>query len=91
MKLSEKRIRTLVRKIAGEMIAKGLVVGSEADVANALAKTIQVDQEREEAIEDEAKALIARQRNLPPPGTGEYQAALAQAKRQIAMKKGFNY
>lgn len=91
MKLSEKRIRSLAKKIGGEMIAKGLVVGSEADVANAIAKSIQTDQERELAIEDEAKALLSRQRSLPPPGSGEYQAALQQAKRQIAMKKGFNY
>lgn len=91
MKLSEKRIRTLARKIAGEMVAKGLVAGSETDVANAIANTIQADQERESSIEEEARQLLSRQRSLPPPGSGEYQAALQQAKRQIAQRKGFNY
>lgn len=91
MRLSEARIRKLTKKIAREMITRRAVkspLGADA-LADAISRTMMKDQKMEEEIEAQAREMISRQRNLPPPGSGEYQAAFQQMKRAIAIRRGF--
>ncbi|CAN5403616.1 hypothetical protein BH09SUM1_BH09SUM1_17570 [soil metagenome] len=92
MRLSEPRLRALSKKMAREMSSKGVVrvPSGETGIADLLAKVLTLDQQKEIDIEEEARALVSKQRNLPPPGSGEYQAAFQQAKRAIAVRKGFH-
>ena len=91
MRLSEKRIRALSKKMAAEMLRRGAVESSAGtdDLAFVIAKAMMFDQRAESQIEEEARAMLSRQKTLPPPGTGEYQAAFQQAKKTIANRKGF--
>lgn len=91
MRLSDKRIKKLAKTMASTMVARGVVKlsGSESALAEAVSRTLMLDQKLEGDIEEEARAFVARQRNLPPPGTGEYAAAFSNAKRAIAHRKGF--
>lgn len=90
MQMSEARIRSLAKKMAREMAMRGAVksVTSPDAIADVIAKTMIRDQQIEEQIEAEARAMLAKQRNLPPPGTGQYQAAFLQAKKAVAARKG---
>ncbi len=91
MRLSEARIRKLAKAMVREMTSRGAIKtqAGPGNAADVIAKTLIIDQRLEEHIESEARAMLERQRNLPPPGTGEYQAAFQQAKRQIASRRGF--
>ena len=90
MRLSENRIRGLAKKMAAEMIARGAAehAHSERALADVIAKVLASDQDLETRIEAEARELLSRQKNLPPPGTGQYQAAFDQAKKAVAARKG---
>ncbi len=93
MKLSENRIRHLSRQIAEKLIATEAVQTSrgEADLALLVTRVLNLDQKLEEEIDREAREHLARQRTLPPPGTGEYQAAYEQARRRAATRRGIPY
>lgn len=90
MRLSNDRIQNIARKMAKKMTARGVVIprGGKDDLALFLARFLAYDQMKEAEIEKEAREFIARQRTLPPPGSGEYEAAFRNAKEQIARKKG---
>ncbi len=93
MRLSEKRIRQLSKKIARDMMMKGSVKCNKGpgQVADVVARVLLEQRDVEEAIEREARELVSRQKNLPPPGTGEYQAAYQKAKQQVAARRGIKY
>ncbi len=92
MKLSDQRIRKLSKAMAKQMIQRGAVKTSFPDnIASAISRVMTIDQKLNEELEQEARATLSRQRNLPPPGTGEYNAAFQQAKRAAAMKRGIKY
>ncbi len=93
MRLSENRIRHLAREIAERLVAKGAVEASrgKADLATLAARVLNLDQKLEEEIDREAREQLSRQRTLPPPGTGEYQAAYDQARRRAAARRGIPY
>jgi hypothetical protein len=88
--MSEARIAALARRMAKEMLRRGAVkcAGGEATLGTLLARAIIAEQAIEEQIDNEARALLARQPRLPPPGTGEYQAAFIQTRRQLASRRG---
>lgn len=88
--MSDQRIQMLARKMARQMTAHNAVEarGGADDLAGFIARFLAYDQLKEEQIEKEAREFIARQRTLPPPGSGEYEAAFRNAKRRIAAKKG---
>lgn len=94
MKLSEIRIRKLAKEIAAAMIKAGAVkaamgsAGRDA-VADSIAKVMITDQRLDEQIEEEARAMVAKQRNLVP-GTGEYKAAFDQARKTVMIRRGLN-
>ncbi len=91
MRLSESRLRQLSKKIAKDLMSSGAVraTGGVDDLTEYVSRAMMLDQKAEADIEAEARQFLARQRNLPPPGTGEYQAAFSQAKRNFAQRKGF--
>ena len=91
MRLSEARIRHLSKRIAREMQSTGAArsSGGSDDLAFLVGKVLMRDQRAEAQIEAEARQMLAKQKRLPPPGTGEYQAAFQQAKQTIAARKGF--
>jgi len=90
MRLSESRVRALAKRMAAEMIARGAVehARGERALSDAIANVLLNDQELETRIEAEAREMLSKQKNLPPPGTGQYQAAFDQAKKLIASRKG---
>lgn len=90
MRLSDKRIEHLAWKMAKKMVAHKAVEphSGTQDLAQFIARFLAYDQMKEQQIEEEAREFIARQRTLPPPGTGEYEAAFNEAKRRIARNKG---
>lgn len=73
------------------MVLKGAVKAAAGadDLASAIAQVINRDLAVEEQIEMEARQMLSKNRNLPPPGTGEYQAAFTQAKQAAARRRGF--
>lgn len=90
MRLSDQRIQNLARRMAREMTARNAVEakGGAENLAGFIARFLAYDQMKEEEIEREAREFIARQKTLPPPGSGEYEAAFRNAKRQMAARKG---
>lgn len=91
MKLSETRIRTISKKIARDIGARGAAQhpsGPDAFVT-LIEKILLIDQMLESKIDEEARGLLARQKNLPPPGTSEYEAQFQQVKRNVAMRRRF--
>jgi hypothetical protein len=90
MRLSDDRIKILAHRMARQMVARGAVRPhtSTDDLALFLARFLAYDQLKEQEIEKEAREFIARQHTLPPPGSGEYEAAFRNAKTQIAQNKG---
>lgn len=93
MKLSEKRIRHLAVQIADKLLETRSVEAARGkhDLATLAAKVLNLDQRLESEIDEEARAMLARQPSLPPPGTGEYEAAYEQARRRAAMRRGIPY
>lgn len=91
MKLSDARIRKLSKAMAREMMRRGAIsAATPDDPATVIAKAMIGQAQIEDAIEAEARGMVARQRNLVP-GTGEYQAAFQQARRAAAAKRGLKY
>ncbi|MCC6546258.1 DUF507 family protein [Candidatus Sumerlaeota bacterium] len=90
MRLSNDRIRALSRAVAKEMLARGVVElkGPEYALADLIARVLQEDQDLDSVLDAEARAAVARQKSLPPPGSGEYQAAFAREKKAAAAKRG---
>ncbi|MCC5875707.1 MAG: DUF507 family protein [Candidatus Sumerlaeia bacterium] len=90
MRLSNDRIQNLARRMAKQMASRGAVAPRNGpdDLALFLARFLAYDQMKMEEVEKEAREFIARQRTLPPPGSGEYEAAFRNAREQIARKKG---
>ncbi|MCC7391800.1 DUF507 family protein [Candidatus Sumerlaeota bacterium] len=90
MRLSDARIRALSRSIAKEMIARGVVEmkAPEHTLADLITRVFQEDQDLDSVLDAEARAAVARQKSLPPPGSGEYQAAFAREKKAAAAKRG---
>jgi hypothetical protein len=91
--MSDARIRKLAKAMGREMALKGAVkvAGMSTIVGDVISKAMITDQEFEEQIEGEAREMLSRQRNLPPPGTGQYEAAFQQAKRVAAGKRGIKF
>ncbi len=91
MRLSEERIRDLAKKMAADMIRDGAVdkkIGT-ANLATLIAQVILKDMQVEEKIDEETRDRLSRQRNLPPQGSGEYEAMFHKVKAEIAAKKGY--
>lgn len=91
MRFSEARTDALARQIARALIDKGTVepkVGV-ANLASLIAQAMIRDMRQEEAIEEEAREQLARQRNLPPEGSPPYEALFARTKQEIASRKGY--
>jgi hypothetical protein len=90
MRLTDSRIRALSKALAREMVARGIVElkSPEYALADLISRIMIADQELESVLEVEARQEVSKQRNLPPPGTGEYQAAFERAKRSAAAKRG---
>jgi hypothetical protein len=89
--MSEARLNKLAKAMAREILGKGhaKVAAGLDGLSDLIARELKIDQRIETEIEQEARALIAKNRNLPPPGTGEYQAALTQARQTVAIRRGF--
>ncbi|MDK2972417.1 MAG: hypothetical protein PWP23_2172 [Candidatus Sumerlaeota bacterium] len=91
MRLTEARIRALSKQIARELIDRGAVdkkVGA-MNLSTLVAQAMIHDQQVEEGIEAEARERLLRYRNLPPEGSGEYEAMFIKAKEEIAARKGY--
>ncbi|MGF1574038.1 MAG: DUF507 family protein [Sumerlaeia bacterium] len=91
MRLSEKRINALAKTIAAKMKTNGSFQksGSQMDLSSLISQTMIQYFSQEEEIDLEVRQLLAKQKNLPPEGTGEYQAAFQQEKIKLANKKGY--
>lgn len=93
MKLSEPRIRHLSKKIGTALLSRGAVTTTSTpeSVVSSVSKVLLQDRERDEALDEEARGWLAKQRNTPPVGSGEYAAVFSQTKRQFALRKGLNF
>ena len=93
MKLSENRIRNLSKKIATALLTRGVVTTTSTpeSVVSCVSKVLLHDRERDEALDEEARSWLAKQRNTPPVGSGEYMAVFSQTKRQLALRKGLTF
>ncbi len=91
MRLSEDRIRDLSRKMAADMIREGVVApdAGERNLATLIAQIVINDLLMEDRIDELAREKVARYRNPPPPGTGEYDALFSKAKAEVAREKGY--
>ena len=91
MRLSEDRILSIARIMAADMIARGAVEvkTGERDLAALIASVIIKDMQVEEDIDREARERLARQRNLPPEKSAEYEAMFDRVKREVAQKRGY--
>lgn len=89
MRFSSARIRAVSKKIAAELIRRGAVSGMETRVSDALVKAFDANTEFQDRIDEEVKAMLAKNRNLPPPGTQEYKSAFEEMRRIVAARKGF--
>lgn len=91
MRLSEARIRALSKQIAKDLIDQGAVdrkVGL-LNLSTLVAQALIQDQKTEEAIEGEVREQLLRYRNLPPEGSGEYEALFLKLKEEVAARKGY--
>lgn len=91
MRWSEGRIRAVAGQAAEQMHTRGAVKAKagKGDLAAFIREVMMKDREQEEAIEEEARKFLTTIKSLPPPGTGEYQAAFQKAKEMIARRRGF--
>lgn len=90
MRLSESRTRALSKQVARELVQRGAVVlkSPEYALADLITRVLNNDQNIESQIEAEAREAISRHKNLPPPGSGEYQAAFERARKAAAARRG---
>ncbi|MBI1289848.1 hypothetical protein GC173_01205 [bacterium] len=89
--MSEPRIDKLAKAMARVILTKGyakMTAGPDG-LADLIARELKIDQRVEAEIEAEAHAQLAKNKSLPPRGTGQYQAALTQMKQAIAVRKGY--
>jgi len=91
MRLSEDRIHHLARRMADEMIARGAVDPAvrPQNLASLIAQVIINDLLVEDEIDAETRRRLESYRNLPPPGTGQYEAAFIKEKREVAARRGY--
>ena len=91
MRFSEERIQHLAKKMAASMVEQDAVdaKAGRANLASLIAQVIINDLQVEDQIDEEVRDRLSRQRNLPPQGTGEYEAMFDQMKREVAQKKGW--
>lgn len=91
MRLSEKRILALAKTIAAKMKENGSFEqsGTQADLASLISQTMIRYFQQEEELDLEVRLLLEKRKNLPPEGTGEYQAAFHLEKTKLAQKKGY--
>jgi hypothetical protein len=91
MRLSEERIRFISKRIAGSMIRNKAVdsaIGHD-NLSTLIAQVLIKDLRIEDEIDSEARQMLLRQRNLPPEGSGEYEALFLRLKEQVAARKGY--
>ena len=91
MRLSEDRIQDIAKKIADDLIDRNAVdpKAGRRNLATLVAQVMINDLSLEDKIDEETRARLARQKNLPPPGTGQYEAMFLKVKEQIAREKGW--
>lgn len=91
MRFSEQRIQHLARQMADAMIEQQAVdpkIG-RANLSSLIAQVMINDLRVEDEIDGEVRDRLSRQRNLPPQGTGEYEAMFEKVKREIAQRRGW--
>jgi len=92
VRFSEERINDIAKKIASDLIDKQAIdkkVGA-SNLASLVAQAMIKDLKLEEQIDAETREDMMRHyRNLPPEGTGEYEAIFIKTKQKIAKKHGF--
>lgn len=91
MRLSENRVRSLAFRMAKRMLDEGAVdpaIGTQ-NLSSLIAQVLINDLRVEDEIDEEARARVSKYPRLPPPGSGEYEAAFQNEKRAVAKRRGY--
>ena len=93
MRLSEDRIHQIAGKIAFELVKKRFVISKHkvAQVTAWLEKPILEDLQREESINEEVRAVLAKMTTCPPEGSFEYNALFQRKKEELARRHGYEF
>jgi len=88
MALSDSRIRAQAAFVARRLLAEGLVkTASPADLRRALEAVLAFDRDRERALDDEVKALLAKNAAAIRGQDVDFAEMFRKAKRMLAEKK----
>jgi hypothetical protein len=88
MALSDSRIRAQAAFVARRLLAEGFVkTASPADLRRALEAVLVLDRDRERALDDEVKALLAKNAAAIRGQGVDYAEMFRKAKRMLAEKK----
>ena len=88
MALSDSRIRAQAAFVARRLLAEGLVkTASPAELRRALEAALAFDRDRERALDDEVKALLAKNASAIRGQDVDYAEMFRKAKRMLAEKK----
>lgn len=91
MRLSEKRIQHLAKNISQKIVGQKTIEGtiSTSNLTTTIAQTMIQYLRQEEDIDKEVRENLMKRKNLPPPGTGEYEALFSQEKQAVAKRRGY--
>jgi len=90
MALSDSRIRAQAAFVARHLLAEGLVkTASPAELRRALETVLAFDRDRDRALDDEVKALLAKNASAIRDQNVDYAEMFRKAKRMLAEKKKF--
>ena len=88
MAFSDSRIRAQAAFVARRLLAEGLVkTASPAELRRALEAALALDRDRERALDDEVKALLAKNASAIRGQGVDYAEMFRKAKRMLAEKK----
>ena len=88
MALSDSRIRAQAAFVARRLLAEGLVkTASPAELRRALEAVLAFDRDRERALDDEVKALLAKNAAAIRGQDVDFAEMFRKAKRMLAEKK----
>jgi hypothetical protein len=88
MALSDSRIRAQAAFVARRLLAEGLVkTASPAELRRALEAALAFDRDRERALDDEVKALLAKNASVIRGQDVDFAEMFRKAKRMLAEKK----
>lgn len=88
MAFSDSRIRAQAAFVARRLLAEGLVkTASPAELRRSLEAALALDRDRERALDDEVKALLAKNASKIRGQGVDYAEMFRKAKRMLAEKK----